>query len=56
MTWMDWESLGGVRTSGPGAASWASGRLDVFARGTDSALWHIWYDNGWGTWESLGGP
>jgi hypothetical protein len=55
MTWMDWESLGGTLTSGPGVASWGSGRLDVFARGTDSALWHIWYDNGWSTWERLGG-
>jgi hypothetical protein len=55
MTWMDWESLGGVLSSGPGATSWAPGRLDVFARGTDSALWHKWYDNGWSSWESLGG-
>jgi hypothetical protein len=55
MTWMDWESLGGILTSSPGVASWAAGRLDVFARGTDSALWHLWYDNGWSDWESLGG-
>ncbi|WP_052914317.1 tyrosinase family protein [Protofrankia coriariae] len=55
MAWQTWESLGGVLTSGPGAASWGSGRLDVFARGTDSALWHRWYDNGWSEWESLGG-
>jgi hypothetical protein len=52
---MDWETLGGVLTSGPGASSWGSGRLDVFVRGTDSALWHKWYDNGWSDWESLGG-
>jgi hypothetical protein len=52
---MDWESLGGVLTSGPGTSSWASGRLDVFVRGTDSALWHKWYENGWSGWESLGG-
>jgi tyrosinase-like protein/polyphenol oxidase-like protein len=55
MTWMDWESLEGVLTSGSGAASWAPGRLDVFVRGTDSALWHKWFDNGWSDWESLGG-
>ena len=53
--WSDWESLGGVLTSGPAVASWAPGRLDVFARGTDNALWHRWYDGGWGGWESLGG-
>jgi hypothetical protein len=55
MTWLGWESLGGVLTSGPGVSSWGSGRLDVFVRGTDSALWHKWYQNGWSGWESLGG-
>jgi hypothetical protein len=53
--WGGWESLGGTLTSDPAAASWASGRLDVFARGTDNALWHRTYDGGWGGWESLGG-
>jgi len=55
MTWTDWENLGGVLTSGAGVSSWSSGRLDVFARGTDSALWHKWYESGWSDWESLGG-
>ena len=34
------------------------GRLEVFARGTDLALWHIWQvapNNGWSSWSSLGG-
>jgi hypothetical protein len=53
--WSDWESLGGVLTSGPGCSSWDEGRLDVFVRGTDRALWHKWYDGGWSGWESLGG-
>jgi hypothetical protein len=53
--WSGWESLGGVLTSGPGAASWASGRIDVFVVGTDSALWHKWFQGGWSGWESLGG-
>ena len=55
MSWLGWESLGGVLTSGPGVSSWKAGRLDVFVRGTDSALWHKWFDNGWSGWESLGG-
>jgi hypothetical protein len=55
MTWLGWESLGGVLTSGPGASSWSPNRLDVFVRGTDCALWHKWWDNGWSGWESLGG-
>lgn len=28
-----WQSLGGMLSSGPGAATWGSGRLDVFVRG-----------------------
>ena len=34
------------------------GRLEVFARGGDQALWHKFQtapSNGWGAWESLGG-
>jgi hypothetical protein len=45
--WHDWESLGGVLSSGPGVSSWAAGRLDVFVRGTDNALWHKWFDGNW---------
>lgn len=54
--WRTWQSLGGQLTSGPDAASWASGRLDVFARGTDNALWHKWWDGtSWSAWERQGG-
>jgi hypothetical protein len=49
-------SLGGLITSDPGAASWAAGHLDAFARGSDSALWHrAWDGTNWLGWESLGG-
>ena len=55
-TWGGWETLGGVITSDPAVTSWGSDRLDVFARGTDDALWHRWWDgHSWGGWESLGG-
>lgn len=33
-------------------------RLEVFARGVDSALWHVWQTKAggnWGAWASLGG-
>jgi len=51
-----WESLGGSATSAPAVASWGNGRLDVFTRGTDNALWHRWFDSGsWSGWERLGG-
>jgi hypothetical protein len=36
----------------------ADGRLEVFVRGDDNALWHIWQaapNNGWSGWASLGG-
>jgi hypothetical protein len=51
-----WSSLGGEFTSGPAVASWAAGRLDVFARGTDNALRHRWCDgSNWSDgWEQLG--
>ena len=55
MTWLGWETLGGILTSAPSVSSWTSGRLDTFVRGTDNALWHKWYHNGWSGWESLGG-
>ena len=41
--WGGWESLGGVLESPPDAAAWAANRLDIFAVGTDSALWHRWW-------------
>jgi SpoIID/LytB domain protein len=49
------EYLGGTLRSGPAAASWLPGRLDVFIQGTDNALWHKWYASGWSSWETLGG-
>lgn len=53
-------SLGGVLApgSGPGAASWGPGRLDVFVRGGDNALWQKGSADGgitWSGWGSLGG-
>lgn len=34
----------------------SNGGLEVFARGTDNALWHKWQTpNGWSDWQSLGG-
>ncbi len=42
-------SLGGAFTSGPGAASWGSNRLDIFGRGTDNRLyWRQWNGSTWG--------
>ena len=53
--WSDWENLGGVLTSAPTAASWGANRLDIFARGSDNAMWHKWWNGSWSDWENLGG-
>ncbi|MFY7865834.1 C1 family peptidase [Roseateles sp.] len=54
--WHGYESLGGIITSRPSATSWAANRIDVVARGTDSAVHHRWWDgSSWQGWESLGG-
>jgi repeat uncharacterized protein DUF346 len=49
------EAVADGLTSDPTAVSWGSGRIDVFARGPDNALWHKWFDGNWSAWESLGG-
>jgi len=51
-------SLGGIITNDPSVGRNADGRLEVFARGTDNALHHIWQTSaggGWSGWNSLGG-
>lgn len=53
-----WNSLGGVLVGPPAAARNADGRLEIFARGTDNAIWHKWQlspGGGWSGWASLGG-
>ncbi len=54
--WHDWESLGGTCQHGVCVASWDANRLDCFVVGSDSALYHKYWDgNTWSVWESLGG-
>jgi hypothetical protein len=53
---MIWQPLGGISTAKPAVSSWGPGRLDIFVRGFDAQLWHIWTNgNGWSSWEPLGG-
>ena len=40
--WNGEEDLGGGVASGVGVSSWASGRLDCFGEGVDSAIYHEW--------------
>jgi Repeat of unknown function (DUF346)/PQQ-like domain len=56
-TYGAWQALGGRLTANPGAVSWSSTRIDVFARGIDNQLYHRWWigATGWSAWELLGG-
>ncbi|WP_222184144.1 hypothetical protein [Geminicoccus harenae] len=42
--WGGWESLGGIIKEEPECVSWGFNRIDCFARGTDRAMWHRWWD------------
>jgi hypothetical protein len=54
-TWTAAESLGGALTSQPAVTSGAAGRYDIFARGSDSAIWQKSFSGGkWSAWQSLG--
>jgi Repeat of unknown function (DUF346) len=54
--WNGWEGLGGIILEAPNCTSWGANRIDCFARGTDRAMYHRWWDgNAWGGWEDLGG-
>jgi hypothetical protein len=57
----DWDAdsnfLGGIWTGGPVVVRNADGRLEVFARGTDFRVYHIWQiepNGGWSDWDKLG--
>lgn len=53
--WTKWQDLKGCCISSPAAASWGQDRLDVFAIGTNSQLYHKQWDGEWSKWISLGG-
>ena len=40
--WSDWQNIGGTLTSDPAAVSWGPNRTDVFVKGTNNSMWHIW--------------
>jgi hypothetical protein len=54
--WSDWESLGGVVIAPPAVTSFRPGRLDLFAIGTNSDVFHKVYEAGWDDWNDIGGP
>jgi hypothetical protein len=56
-----WEDLGGWLTTPPIVVSWAGYHLDIFGRGRDGHLRHLWWgpEYGWepgvDDWEDMGG-
>jgi len=58
--WNEWQSLGGVFSSGPSAVVNGDGLIDTFGRGADKAIWHKsqYLVEGlprWTAWQSLRG-
>jgi len=55
--WGAWRNLGGVLSAAPAVVGGADGRIDVFVRGNDYALWTRSLPPGgtWSGWSSLGG-
>jgi hypothetical protein len=48
-----WRRVGGVSTVAPAAVTLASGQTDLFARGTDAALWMSTRAAGGSTWSAF---
>jgi SpoIID/LytB domain protein len=55
LTFTGWEGHGGALASGPGAAAWANGRVDVFAQGPNNTILRRFYDGQWRPFETVGG-
>jgi len=55
--WVGITNLGGLFPAAPSVAAWSDSREDIFVRGNDNALWHLYWQGsvGWSNWESLGG-
>jgi hypothetical protein len=63
--WSGWTNLGApsglTLNAVPAITTWSGGRLDVFARASDGAIWHAACSSSctalsnWSGWESLGG-
>jgi hypothetical protein len=58
VAWSAWASLGGDATSDPTVTLNSDGGLEVFARSSDNAFWHIRqeapHSQRWSAWTSLG--
>src|SRR5450432_1966385 len=61
--WAEWESFGapdGVALTDSPAIGWNfDQRLEIFSRGSDGYLWHIWQvaaGGAWSSWAPMGAP
>jgi hypothetical protein len=52
--WYGWDTLDGKITGTPAVASSRTGRIDVFANGTDNKLYQRTYDGSWSAWTPIG--
>jgi len=56
--WSGWLTLGGKFRGGPSVVRSSDGRLEVFGRGADNAIWHKYQADSnsdqWTTWINLG--
>ena len=54
--WESWGGAGTIAADAPDCVAWASGRIDIAARGIDGHIWHQPSTNGSpGVWADLGG-
>src|SRR6266480_1068109 len=55
--WAGFYNLHGGSSGAPSVAAWNGSREDIFVRGDDNALWHLYWQEsvGWSQWEWLDG-
>jgi hypothetical protein len=49
--WSGWDAPGGETTAAPAISSKGTGALDLFATGTNKAVWQNWFDLRFGHWS-----
>ncbi len=56
--WNTYQAFGGSNLSHFETVTWQDGHTEVFALGSDKAIWHQWWNlsnSTWSGWQSLGG-
>jgi hypothetical protein len=58
LAFSNWTDMGGILTSNPDAYRDSSGKIEIFARGQNWAVYTLWQPTpctSWSAWTSLGG-